>query len=804
MLANRVTLLFLLLLPGCDRSSVLNSLSSGAAKSDSTLSLSEVSPNAGLAGSKVLIKGTRLSGAIFSIENTILDTQESSGQIIISIPSGTPGIVEIQAKDNSTTVTHPFYRLSSSSDYPVYNSEPSNVCSSVKYYNLSGALQTGTKNCTTNESIQSCSGYDVPTWSSTISSWLCFSIGTLLANSESRSQFLLSLGKKVEFIAPTLSQSRTVISCANSVNAGDSIYSVEDRSFYYCQNNTWTSLSLINTSVGSTGSTGAQGLTGATGSTGSTGSTGPAGAFIVKDASNNNIGTLISFSDPLDSSILGSATVFNSASSTAFGLRTNGSVATAPSPAIEVFQGANCPGAETPAVIWGGSTPLVSPSMAFAYKLGTNIYNYPALGATASSAALLSYRIDAGTCINAAPGTPINTATADGGPYVFSSYLMAVDPTTERIFIALTDSNATDIKIATCLPSTSNASCTSGGWTSNVTNVPFGSLVAGPDGRLFATGPNTSTAGVAFSMCLPDIANAYCTSASAWTGVTSAGNNGSLDNSSGSNTSSSIAVDPSGRLYVTYAFDNNSSFIGIATCFPTSSNTYCTDNSTSWAYGTSLGGVIFSSILKTDSTGRLHSVYKIDPTAMTRYSTCQPTAANAHCTSASDWSTPIDLSGVIYYNMTVSPAAKVLFTYYDGNNNYAVNNWICSATNGGCGAGISAWTSGSVEGTNGSGGSGHTPGIDAYGNNFVVTTTDYKYCLAASNCALDTNWVTVPVSGSGYSSLITRGNTVYMVHYNGTLDFAAVDSRPLQPAYSTTVNSNIATSYSVPLSFVAP
>ncbi len=806
-LSYLVVLSLTILTNACDSKNVTNSLGTSSTSLSSSSVIKSLNPVATLAGSNVLIQGTGLDLQTFLVDRTAVKTQSSTEQAIITVPTGKPGFIDITATSGSSTSKHVFYRLAGSSDSPVYDAEPANVCSGQKYYDLDGVLQTGTKTCAGASDVKSCAGYDLPVWSTITESWLCFSVGKLLDNAISRDQFLDLLKQKILFSSPHLTASKTSLTCADSVNAGDAIYTTNDSSFFYCQNNTWVPIAL-NGSSGGVGTTGAQGLTGADGANGANGS---AGQFIVKDSANTTIGNLLGFSDPIDPSLSGSTTLYSG--STFFGVRLDGSLASASSPVYEVYQGANCPGAETPAIIWGNATaPVTAAPMTLAYKIGSTIYNYQSPSATPTTAARLSYKKDGGSCVNAPPGTPA-FSTIDTSATIWASHFEPVMDSSGRLYVAYLDNNSTyELRIASCKPTTSNPDCSrvSGSWIIGTPNAPTGTypkMVVGKDGAtLYTVGPNYASGsldGIAFAMCRPNVGNSYCTGATAWTMITNGGTANTLANTSGSNYSAGIAVGSDGRLFVTYTL-NATNDIVTSTCMPDSTNAYCTDNISSWTSGTfandSSGGPLVA-----DANGRLHLMDK-KTNGHYRYWTCLPSIANTYCT-ASGWSS-MELVDATSGSLTVSPTGRVMYAYYDSNN-YAVTVASCQATGASCATGANytaaGWTIGYVDGTNASSNGVHIA-TDESGNAFIAMKDKTAYCLAANNCGDGSSWVVFDDEGpSNGSGIFVKNSKVYAFYFlttPGEMHMAYSDSSILKSAYVNTVNTSLSTSYTLPFRFL--
>ncbi len=111
-----------------------NATSSQSANNTTALALTGINPIAGVAGTKVLIRGSGLDTAIFQINNTTIKAQTSEGQAILTIPEESPGFLDISITNNLSSIKHVFYQLPLSSDNPIYDSDESNICAGTTYY----------------------------------------------------------------------------------------------------------------------------------------------------------------------------------------------------------------------------------------------------------------------------------------------------------------------------------------------------------------------------------------------------------------------------------------------------------------------------------------------------------------------------------------------------------------------------------------------------------------------------------------------------------------------------------------------
>ncbi len=557
---------------------------------------------------------------------------------------------------------------------------------------------------------------------------------------------------------------------------------------------------------------------------------GRTGTFTVYDANNVALGNFISYTDPIDSSYSDTVMVVNTTNNSYFGIRSNGTLASAPSPAYELFQGANCPATETPAIVWAGSAPIfpASASTPLSFSIGSRSYIYPFSTDVPSTLNRLSYRKNGGTCINTSPNVPIRSTLGsipgidpNDTPGIEPLFYSMVNDANGRIYVALGEIGyMSTLTLASCLPSASNPGCTSASnWTSGTTNAKgFSSpiLAVGSDGTLYSSGmdyehtDNNSEYHTAFSMCKPSLLNSYCSASNAWTLVNNTSNNGlipgTLAYTAVNGGTNGMAIDSNDRIYIVYTEGNGG--VIVQSCQAKATNSFCTDSPNSWSYGRIYPQNALQHSLAIDSDGRLHLSYVDFNLQNQYYSTCLPSTANSFCSS--EWST-INLGsvqslwGISQNGLVVSKTGKVIISYGDATTNQT-NIRTCQNTNGSCATGdtpaAAGWTSGAVSTS-----VNHSSvlAIDSYGTTFLSTRYGYAYCLASANCSGGpANWTTVAgESGASYSGIKIANGRVHMVHffYNtpAMRMSTIVDSGALLRAYDNKSSPKVAPTYAIPL-----
>ncbi len=798
-----------LLLVRCNLIANSTKKSASIGVSHKSVSISSIDPVAAAAGSQVLIKGTGVSRSNFTLGDSSANTQPGNGDVLLTVPSGNPGFLDLTATNDSASSQAVFLRLpSSSSDTPIYLADKSNVCSGKSFYDLEGTLQTGTQSCLTSTSIPQCTGANLPYYSSIINSWICLSMKNLILGSSSKEKFVAILKDKILDTEPTVVSKTSLVTCVDEENAGAFIYALGTNSFYYCQNNAWVIISDLSQSEG-TGATGATGSTGATGATGSTGASGAPSSFIVKDSSNTTLGLLVGFTDPTDTTRSGTTLVYNTSQSTYFGIRSDGSLANASSPAYEIFQGSNCPGAESPAVAFGGTTPSVptAASTTLSLAIGSNVYKYPFSSDTSSSLARTSYKVDGGSCVNSTADTPVySTITTNAGS------LTGAFPITEdasgRLYTIVADSGS-GLELANCLPTSTNAFCSAGGsWTVGTVGAmavnTYINLAFDHYGRLYMAG--TAGGNMQFGTCAPTTSNQFCADISAWSiaGIRNQGDFGI----------SLVVDDTNDRLYLLYSGDDsNGTAAIILTCTPNAMNEYCTSGGWSGngypaGDGNNDGGIAISAAM--DSQGRLHAFYSgFRGGGGWKYMTCLPTLANSYCTNEI-WSVlKIDDTGAGNSSIAIS-GSKVIVSYSSASSN-AIYTASCTANGASCATGADAasagWTIGDIDGTSSANSSQIT--MDPYGTLFAVLEGKIAYCLAGANCSGGgSNWTKITTQ-AGTDNLAIKAtrrrlHAIYKTTAGPQVHMATLADPGLLslPSYENRLNTLVSPSYGIPLSFV--
>jgi len=245
-------------------------------------------------------------------------------------------------------------------------------------------------------------------------------------------------------------------------------------------------------------------------------------------------------------------------------------------------------------------------------------------------------------------------------------------------------------------------------------------------------------------------------------------------------TFTSLAVDGSGRVHVSYEDDTNGD-LKYATCAAS-----CT-TAASWHTVTvdQVGSVGQEGSLAVDGDGRVHVSYFDLTNGVLKYATCA-----ASCTTATNWQTAvIDHSWNVGYHtsLAVDGSGQVHVSYWDATNadlKYATCAASCTTA--------TSWQTVAVDQA-GDVGDYSSLAVDGDGRVHVsyldFTNSDLKYATCAASCTTATNWQTVPVDQSGGydTSLGVDGNGRLHVSY---LDPTNADLKYATCAASCTTATN--------------
>ena len=284
----------------------------------------------------------------------------------------------------------------------------------------------------------------------------------------------------------------------------------------------------------------------------------------------------------------------------------------------------------------------------------------------------------------------------------------------------------------------------------------FTSLAVDGSGRVHVSYEDDTNGDLKYATCA-----ASCTTAASWHTVT-------VDQVGSVGQEGSLAVDGDGRVHVSY-FDLTNADLKYATCAAS-----CT-TATSWqtAAVDQAGDVGDYSSLAVDGDGRVHVSYLDFTNSDLKYATCA-----ASCTTATNWQTvPVDQSGGYDTSLGVDGNGRVHVSYLDPTNadlKYATCAASCTtATNWQTAVIDHSWNVGY-----------HTSlAVDGSGRVHVSyqdqTNYDLKYATCAASCTIATSWQTAVVDDhrqSGlvgwYTSLAVDGNgAVHVSYFSGVLKY---------------------------------
>jgi hypothetical protein len=254
------------------------------------------------------------------------------------------------------------------------------------------------------------------------------------------------------------------------------------------------------------------------------------------------------------------------------------------------------------------------------------------------------------------------------------------------------------------------------------------------------------------------------TSEASWQTVT-------VDTTGSVGTFTSLAVQASGRVHLTY-HDITNANLKYATCAGACAI------AANWQLVTvdTTGSVGQYTSLAVEASGRLHVTYLDDTNADLKYATCA-----AGCTTAANWQTvTVDGSGAAVGtgpSVVVGAGGRLHVSYYDGTNDdlkYATCNAACGTA--------ANWQVVTVDGA-GLVGMYNSLAVDGNGrlhvSYFGETNSDLKYATCAVACATAGNWRFVAVDATGsvgeYTSLAVDGSGRLHVSYyavsNGGLKY---------------------------------
>jgi hypothetical protein len=233
----------------------------------------------------------------------------------------------------------------------------------------------------------------------------------------------------------------------------------------------------------------------------------------------------------------------------------------------------------------------------------------------------------------------------------------------------------------------------------------------------------------------------------------------------------SLAVDASGRLHVSY-YDNTNADLKYATC---AADCALTAN---WQAATvdADGNVGSYTSLAVDAGGRLHVSYRDGTNADLKYATCA-----ADCAVAANWqAATVDADGNVgFYTSLAVDAGGRLHVSYRGGTNAGLKYATCAAD---C-AVAANWQAATVD-ADGNVGSYTSLAVDAGGRLHVSyrggTNADLKYATCAADCAVAANWQAATVDTDGdvvlFTSLAADGSgrlhVSYFDDFYGNLKYA--------------------------------
>ena len=219
-----------------------------------------------------------------------------------------------------------------------------------------------------------------------------------------------------------------------------------------------------------------------------------------------------------------------------------------------------------------------------------------------------------------------------------------------RVHVSYSDGTNVDLKYATCAGSCTTAA----NWQTVAIDQSgfvgvYTSLAVDGSGRVHVS--YQGDADLKYATC-----PAGCTVAANWTNV-------AVDQTGYAGAYSSLAVDGSGRLHVSY-FEETKGDLRYATC--------AADCSTAANWQTvaadEAGDIGYSASLAVDGSGRLHVSYADFTNGDLKYATCA-----ADCTSPSSWQTTAldhtgNLGGEDYTSLAVDASGGVHVSYFDDTN----------------------------------------------------------------------------------------------------------------------------------------
>ena len=264
-------------------------------------------------------------------------------------------------------------------------------------------------------------------------------------------------------------------------------------------------------------------------------------------------------------------------------------------------------------------------------------------------------------------------------------------------------------------------------------------------------------------------ANAGLSAAVEWTFATRAWQGATVDSAGQVGLWSSIALDGSARLHISY-YDGSNATLKYASCAASCSTVGSWDTVT--ADGASVGGRWTS--LEVDSNGGVHVSYAAF-FGLT-YATC-----STNCTNAANWQHVIvDSTGSVgdYTSLAVGGNGSLHVAYLDATNaslKYATCTANCVAA--------TSWTTTTVDNA-GDVGLYASLALSGTGRLHVTywdfTNADLKYATCAVSCATGANWQAVTVDGSGSGGSATAlaldasggVHVTYSDNTNGNLRYA--------------------------------
>lgn len=219
------------------------------------------------------------------------------------------------------------------------------------------------------------------------------------------------------------------------------------------------------------------------------------------------------------------------------------------------------------------------------------------------------------------------------------------------LHVAYLDATNANLKYAACAANCAAATSWNTTTVDNAGDVGlYASLALSGTGRLHVTYWDLTNADLKYATCAVS-----CATGANWQAVT-------VDDSGSVGSSTSLALDASGGLHVSYS-DNTNGNLRYARCPAT-----CT-MAAGWQAMTvdSVGEVASSSALVVDGTGRVHVAYRDDTNSNLKYATCA-----AGCATAAGWrALTVDDVGDVgaFPSLVVDASGRLHIAYWDVSSN---------------------------------------------------------------------------------------------------------------------------------------